>query len=184
MKFAPFGVFLHLYLHFYFVKLRSMKTFVNTKNARMGEYKRVIEKISSTDRCPFCKENFKCPSGSEGTKRENLFAYHKKPILKRKNGWFLTNNSWPYKNTDCHLIIIGEKHKENFSELTKKDFEAVVYLAKWAIKKYKIKGGGFAMRFGNTNFTGASVAHIHFHIISPKQNKKTKRARIVKFPIG
>jgi len=146
-----------------------MKTFVNIKNARRGEYKRVIEKIASIGKCPFCKENFK---------------YHKKPVFKRKNGWFLTNNSWPYKNTDCHLIIIGEKHKENFSELTKKDFEAAVYLAKWAIKKYKIKGGGFAMRFGDTNFTGASVAHIHFHIISPKQNKKTKRAKIVKFPIG
>lgn len=146
-----------------------MKTFVNIKNARRGEYKRVIEKIALIGKCPFCKENFK---------------YHKKPVLKRKNGWFLTNNSWPYKNTDCHFIIIGEKHKENFSELTKKDFEAAVYLAKWAIKKYKIKGGGFAMRFGDTNFSRASVAHIHFHIISPKQNKKTKRAKIVKFPIG
>ncbi|MBL7150253.1 MAG: HIT domain-containing protein [Candidatus Pacebacteria bacterium] len=146
-----------------------MKTFVNIKNARRGEYKRVIEKIALIGKCPFCKENFK---------------YHKKPVFKRKNGWFLTNNSWPYKNTDCHLIIIGEKHKENFSELTKKDFEAVVYLAKWAIKKYKIKGGGFAMRFGDTNLSRASVAHIHFHIISSKQNKKTKRTKIVNFPIG
>jgi len=146
-----------------------MKTFVNIKNARKGEYKKVIEKIASIGKCPFCKKNFR---------------YHKKPVFKRKSGWFLTNNSWPYKNAEHHLIIIGEKHKENFSELTKKDFEAVAYLTKWAIKKYKIKGGGFAMRFGDTNFTGASVSHIHFHIISPKRNKKTKRTKIVKFPIG
>jgi len=143
--------------------------YVNIKNARQGEYKKVIETIATTGKCPFCKENFK---------------YHKKPIYKKRNGWFLTNNSWPYKNTEMHFIILGEKHKENFSELTKKDFESIAFLANWAIKKWKIKGGALAMRFGNTDYTGASVSHIHFHIISPKINKKTKRAKVVEFPIG
>ncbi|MFH1714484.1 MAG: HIT domain-containing protein [Candidatus Nealsonbacteria bacterium] len=146
-----------------------MKKFVNIRNAKKGEYKRVIEEILKTGKCPFCKENFK---------------YHKKPVYKRKNGWFLTNNSWPYKNTKHHLIILGNKHKENFSELTKSDFESVVYLTNWALKKWKIKGGGLAMRFGDTNYTGASVSHIHFHIISPEINKKTKRSKTVNFPIG
>lgn len=145
------------------------KNFVNIKNARKGEYKRVIEKIAKTGKCPFCKENFK---------------YHKKPIYKRKGDWFLTNNTWPYKNTKVHLIILGNKHKENFSELTKSDFESVAFLANWAVKKWKIKGGGFAMRFGDTNYTGASVSHIHFHIIYPKLNRKRIKSRIVSFPIG
>jgi len=145
------------------------KRFVNVKNARKGQYKKVIEEIAKTGKCPFCKENFK---------------YHKKPIFKRKNGWFLTNDSWPYKNAACHLLIIGDKHKENFSELTKKDLEAVAFLANWAIKKWNIKGGGIAMRFGKTNYTGASVGHIHFHIISPKIDKRNKRSKTVNFPIG
>jgi len=145
------------------------KIFVNIKNARKGEYKKVIEEIAKTGKCPFCKENFK---------------YHKKPIYKRKGGWFLTNNTWPYKNARCHLIIIADEHKEEFTELTKSDFESVAYLTNWAIKEWKIKGGGLAMRFGNTNFTGASVGHIHFHIISPKLDKKTKRGKLVSFPIG
>jgi ATP adenylyltransferase len=145
------------------------KKFVNIKNARRGEYRKVIEKIAKTGKCPFCKENFK---------------YHKKPIFKQSGGWFLTEVSWPYKNTSRHLMIIGEKHRENFSELTKKDLAAVGFLVNWAIKKYKIKGGALAMRFGDTDYTGASVAHLHFHIISPKINKKTGRAKIVNFPIG
>jgi len=145
------------------------KKFVNLKNAREGEYRKVIEKIVKTGKCPFCKEYFK---------------YHKKPIFKKRGGWFLTDNSWPYKNAQCHLIIIGEKHKENFLELKKKDLIEVSYLINWAIKRFKIKGGSLAMRFGNTNFTGASVSHIHFHIISPKINKKTGRAMKVNFPIG
>lgn len=145
------------------------KKLVNIKNARQGEYRKVIEQIAKTGKCPFCKENFK---------------YHKKPVYKRKEGWFLTNNSWPYKNTSHHLIILGDKHKENFSEITKKDLESVSYLINWAIKKWKIKGGGIAMRFGETDYTGASVNHIHFHIISPKINKKTKKTKTVNFPIG
>ena len=145
------------------------KKFVNVKNARAGEYEKVIKEIAATGKCPFCKENFK---------------YHKKPIYKKRNGWFLTNNSWPYQNTKHHLIILGEDHKENFSELSKKDWESITYLANWAIKNWKIKGGAIAMRFGNTDYTGASVSHIHFHLISPEIDKKTKRAKHVIFPIG
>lgn len=143
--------------------------FVNIKNVRKGEYKKVIEEIAKTQKCPFCPENFK---------------YHKKPIYKTKGNWFLTNNSWPYKDTSQHLLIIGKKHKENFRELTKKDLQEISYLTNFGIKKFKIKGGALCMRFGETNFTGASVAHLHFHIISPKINIKTGKACLVSFPIG
>ena len=140
-----------------------VKKFVNTNNAREGEYKRVIKEIAKTGKCPFCPENFK---------------YHKKPIYKKKNGWFLTNNSWPYKGAKNHLLILGDKHKENISELTAKDLESVLFLASFAVEKWKIKGGAIAMRFGDSNYTGASVSHIHFHIICPKKNGS------VNFPIG
>jgi diadenosine tetraphosphate (Ap4A) HIT family hydrolase len=145
------------------------KKFVNIKNARSGEYEAVIKEIATTGKCPFCPENFK---------------YHKKPIYKKRNGWFLTNNSWPYKNAKSHLIILGDKHKENFLELTDKDLASVRFLTNWAIKNWKIKGGALSMRFGDTDYTGASVSHIHFHIISPEIDKKTKRAKVVNFPIG
>ena len=145
------------------------KKFVNTKNARKGEYENIIKQIATTGKCPFCKENFK---------------YHKKPIYKKIGKWFLTNNSWPYKNAKHHLLILGYDHKENFSQLTNKDLESVAYLTRWAIKKWKIKGGGLTMRFGDTDYTGASVSHIHFHIISPEIDKKTKVSKSVNFPIG
>ena len=145
------------------------REFVNINNARRGEYKKVIEKIAKTGKCPFCKENFK---------------YHKKPIFKQKGDWFLTGVSWPYKNTRYHLMILGEKHQENFSELKKEDLEAIFYLVRFAIKKYKIRGGALAARFGDSNLTGASVSHLHFHLISPEINKKTRRAKTVNFPIG
>ncbi|MCP6726586.1 MAG: hypothetical protein KJI69_00895 [Patescibacteria group bacterium] len=145
------------------------KEVVNLKNARKGEYEKVIAKIQSRGKCPFCKENFK---------------YHKNPILKRKEGWFITKNSWPYKNTNHHFIILNFTHKETLLELTTKDLQTILGLAKWAVREYKIKGGLFMGRFGKTSVTGASVTHLHFHLFSPKKDKKTKRTKKVSLSIG
>lgn len=145
------------------------KDVVNLKNAREGEYEKIIAEIQSKGKCPFCKENFK---------------YHKNPILKRKEGWFITKNSWPYKNTSHHFIILNFTHKETLLELTAKDLQSVISLAKWAIRKYKIRGGLFMGRFGETNVTGATVNHLHFHLFSPKKDTKTKLTKKVSLSIG
>lgn len=145
-----------------------MKKVVNKTYAKgKGEYENVISSIEKKGKCPFCPDNFK---------------YHKEPILQKKNGWILTKNSWPYKNAEHHFIIIGEKHKEDFSELKESDFKSVKELTNWAIKKYKIKGGALTVRFGDTDHTGATVCHLHFHLISPKLIKG--KAKAVYFPIG
>ncbi len=140
------------------------KTFATGK----GEYEKVITSIEEAGKCPFCPDNFK---------------YHKKPILKIEKGWMLTENSWPYKNTKYHFVIIGKKHKENFNEISNNDFLSVKKLTSWALKKFKIKGGALTIRFGDTDHTGATVCHLHFHLISPKLNKN-KKAKTVYFPIG
>ena len=150
-------------------KLGCGKRVVNLKFAKSRDYRNVLKIIEKTAKCPFCKENFK---------------YHKKPIEKKEKGWFITKNSWPYKNTEHHFLIISEKHKENFEDLSSVDFKSISRLVNWAIKKYKIKGGGLTLRFGQTAFTGSTVPHLHFHLISPKINKKTQGTKTVYFPIG
>ena len=95
----------------------------------------------------------------------------------------LTENSWPYPNTTHHFLIICDKHKEKFADLKLDDFAAVRYLVNWAGKKFSIKGGGLVIRFGDTNYTGATVCHLHFHLIVPELNKEGV-AITVPFPIG
>lgn len=146
---------------------KNKPNFVNPRFARKGEYEQIIKKIISERHCPFCAENFK---------------YHKNPILKKTNNWFITESSWPYKNSERHFLIIGKKHKEYFPELSLNDFKEVKNLANWAIKKFKIKGGGLTLRFGDTNRTGSTVNHLHFHLIIPKL--KFKKSLPVNFPIG
>ena len=140
-----------------------MKKVVNPKNAKSKEYKEVIKTIAGKGQCPFCPDNFR---------------YHKHPVLKKRGGWLVTKNSWPYANTQNHFVIIGVHHKENLDELSPDDLKNVKLLADWTIKKFKVKGGALTLRFGNTNYTGATVCHLHFHLIVPKKN------RTVNFPVG
>ncbi len=136
---------------------------VDPKYAKTREYRKVIETIQKQGKCPFCPDNFK---------------YHKHPIIKKSGDWFLTKISWPYKNHKFHFIIIGEKHRENISELTPTDMKDILFLIKWAAARFKIKGGAMAMRFGETSYTGATVCHLHAHLIVPQKGKT------VNFPIG
>ncbi|XOB41001.1 MAG: HIT family protein [Candidatus Nealsonbacteria bacterium] len=145
------------------------KKFVNLEFAKSKEYKDILKTIKKTGKCPFCKENFK---------------YHKKPILLKRKNWFITESSWPYENTQYHFLIISEKHKEDFTQLSASDFSEVFQLIKWATEKYKIKGGGLALRFGEAIYTGSTVNHLHFHLIVPKIGKTTKKTDTVHFTIG
>lgn len=149
--------------------MKANKAGIAKRFAKRKDYLQTLEKIIKTNKCPFCPANFK---------------YHKKPILKKYQGWLATPNSWPYKNTKYHFVLIPEKHKVNFSDLNEKDFKAVQFLVNWLIKKYKIKGGGLTLRFGNQNYTGATVRHLHFQILVPQIKSKSKIAKTVNFPIG
>lgn len=145
------------------------KKVVDPRFAKGRGYDKVIRTIADEARCPFCPDNFR---------------YHKQPILKRRNGWFLTPSTWPYKNTKHHLLIIGVKHRERLEELTAADWRAITGLAKFAVKKFKIPGGGLIMRFGETAYTGATVCHLHAHLVVPKLKNGARVAKTVEFPIG
>lgn len=139
------------------------KKVVDPRFAKEKDYRDVLKTIETKEKCPFCPDNFQ---------------YHKHPVLKKYGKWFITKISWPYENNKFHFIIIREKHRENVSELTASDMGDILFLAKWAVNKFKIKGGAIAMRFGETSYTGATVCHLHAHLIVPKKGKT------VNFPIG
>ena len=46
---------------------------------------------------------------------------------------------------------------------------------KWANKKFKIPGASFIMRFGDHNYTGATITHLHAHIVSGHKQKRIRK---------
>lgn len=128
----------------------AKKIFVNTRNAATGKvrktYEQVIKGIAGDGVCPFCSEH--------------LLAYHKKPIVEKKY-WWVTDNMYPYHPVRQHFLFIHKAHIEHIAEISDRALTELHAI----IKEKKIAGGAFVLRFGDTHFTGASVAHLHAHLV-------------------
>ncbi|MFZ1302179.1 MAG: hypothetical protein WAQ27_06440 [Candidatus Microsaccharimonas sp.] len=146
----------------------NSETFVNLDNARNEEQRRVMETIQDNADCPFCPDH--------------LAKYHKLPILRTGENWLLTTNQWPYENTVHHFLAIAAYHAESLSDLQPGAFEELKDHFAWAEDEFKIASGGIAMRFGDTSNNGATVRHLHAHLIQPKPD--LEKSDKVRFKIG
>ncbi|MBT3512017.1 MAG: hypothetical protein HN466_02990 [Candidatus Pacebacteria bacterium] len=129
---------------------------VDLDNARNDEQRVIMQEIIDADHCPFCLENF--------------VKYNNQSFLKETEHWFITTNKWPYKNTKYHLLIVLKKHKEMLSELTAVEGAELMEILAFAEEYTQAPGGGFAMRFGDTDYSAGTVSHLHAQFIVPDIN--------------
>lgn len=144
------------------------KELVNPTFAKSKEYGNTIADIINAGICPFCPDTF---------------LWHPWPILHRVGNWAITRSGWPYENAEYHFLLIGDRHIITDTEMTTRDEICVRQLTKWAVGRFNLKGWGRIERSGNTDHTGATVQHLHFHLIQPKLGPDGK-ALTVWFPIG
>jgi len=138
-----------------------IKKILNFHHARAGQQTEKMKKIASEKICPFCPKY--------------LAKYHDAPIEKKGRYWAVTQNDYPYEGSRWHFLFIHRRHIEQASQITGPAFAELSQHLKYLIKKYKLPAGGFFMRFGNSDYTGATVIHLHAHlIVGGARNKKTK----------
>ena len=58
-------------------------------------------------------------------------------------------------------------HKEMLSELTAAEGADLIKILALAEKYTQAPGGGFAMRFGDSDYSAGTVTHLHAHFIVP-----------------
>lgn len=146
-------------------------SFVNLNNARTDEQRQIMEKIKEEEYCPFCPEYY------SKSKLE--------PIIKQGKHWHIRKNRWPYKNTRVHLIFIHNIHIERISEISPGAAEELFDLAKWAEKKYRMPFGAIGLRFGDIHKNGATVLHLHVHMIAAKITNRDNPGYLpVRFRMG
>ncbi len=140
--------------------------FVNPDNAaRPGsDYGKVIKDIMDDGACPFCPDQ--------------LERYHKNPVIEENDSWIATENMYPYEGTRFHIIFINKRHLASIDELDPKAWGELHSLITSVSKTLKIEGGTTFMRFGRTEFTGATVTHLHAHLVSPHPGGKPIMARV------
>lgn len=110
--------------------------------------------------CPFCMEHF--------------LKYHTKPLIKEGRYWVLTENFEPYKGSKNHLLAVSKKHVQHFEKLSPAAQAELFKLFGDEARKRKILGGAFFMRFGDTEYTGGTVEHLHAQLVSGGKRGKNK----------
>ena len=134
---------------------------VNIHNARSKAYAAILRRITKDKVCPFCEKHF--------------LKYHIRPILKTGTYWLLTENFHPYSGAKHHLLAVSRTHVEHFEKLSPAAHAELFKLFGAEARKRGIRGGTIFMRFGETEYTGGSVNHLHAQLVSGvKRGKNTE----------
>ena len=135
---------------------------------RLG-YRALLSQWEQAGICIFCPEHL-----------------DREPVFQTQN-WFAVENQWPYPNAALHLLIIAKRHITEEEQLTGTDFGEIVMLHTQAKRIFPSlqNGGALILRFGK--HSGATVRHLHFHLIAPVTDPETGRVypgNHVNFPVG
>jgi len=120
-------------------------TRVESQRARMEECIRL-------GICPFCWEN--------------LAEWHDAPVIKFGRFWAITANDHPYSGAKHHYLGIYAYHISSISELALGAGDELLSLFSEFCAENDIVGATAIMRFGEMTYTGATVSHLHAHIVS------------------
>jgi len=101
--------------------------------------------------CLFCRENL-----SEG-------AGHR--VFHQTTWWTLTNNRFPYSGTRLHLLLIPAVHVSDMVDLPEEARAEFWDVLGWARQNWELTFYGLGVRCGDSRFTGATLEHLHLHLI-------------------
>jgi diadenosine tetraphosphate (Ap4A) HIT family hydrolase len=145
--------------------MASEKQRVDVKNSEVvkrSDYTRILNAIIAGGFCPFCEEH--------------LFKHHRQPVIYKNKYWLVTKNSWPYKGSKFHFIFITRSHIEKTEDMSPMVWKELQNIYKKVIKESKINGATLMIRSGDTRYTGASVNHLHAHLIVGVSRMKNTKA--------
>ncbi len=139
--------------------MAPQKKFVDLTGAQgRAQYVETIKQIIKDGVCPFCIKHF--------------LKYHTRPILQHGVHWIVTENMNPYNGSKHHFLFVSTRHIESPEGLTSGAFGELQKHIAWLKKKYKLPGGTFFMRFGDTRYTGASVVDGRVFVTDYEVTKK------------
>ncbi|MBI4121092.1 MAG: dihydrofolate reductase [Parcubacteria group bacterium] len=129
----------------------ASETFVDMTQLRQGQ-EDVYAQVKKDGVCPFCGE-------------DNLRKYHREPIIREGEHWFVTKNDYPYWGTKLHFLFIHKEHITTLAEMRPQAFVELMEHVNWITATFGIPGATLVFRFGDTSHTCATVMHLHAHLI-------------------
>lgn len=142
------------------------KAGLNHSEARTDEQKKLMAQIEEDGVCPFCAEYFP--------------IYHPKQILKETDYWFVAENMSPYEGTTKHFIFVYKpKHTNSLADITPEASSDLHRLAAEMCAEHNIVGGSLFIRFGEGDYNGSSVEHLHAQLLTgTKKSTSTESLKV------
>jgi ATP adenylyltransferase len=121
------------------------------ENYRTAEQLATMQELEAAGLCLFC------PDGLQQQPRQR--------ILWETAHWTVTPNEFPYKGTALHLLVVPHEHATDLLDLSSAsqlDFWNALAMIR---ERFDLNYYGLGVRNGDCQFTGATIAHVHAHVI-------------------
>ena len=86
-------------------------------------------------------------------------------IVHRTALWTVTPNEFPYRGTRLHLLLVPDEHVTDMLDLSDEAKADLWTALAWARENYGLTFYSMLARNGDCEFTGATVRHVHIHLV-------------------
>jgi ATP adenylyltransferase len=122
-----------------------------TDNYRTAEQLAEMQRLEAAGICLFCPQS--------------LREHARQRVIIETAHWSVTPNAFPYAGTRLHLLVVPHQHANDMLDLDDEalgDFWATLRLVR---EQFGLGHYGLGVRNGNCSFTGATIAHVHAHVL-------------------
>lgn len=122
-----------------------------TDNYRTEEQLAEMRRLEAAGTCLFCPAS--------------LREHARQEVIIETRHWAVTPNAFPYRGTKLHLLVVPHRHVTDMLDLDDEplaDFWTALRLVR---ERFNLGHYGLGVRNGNCSFTGATIAHVHAHVL-------------------
>jgi ATP adenylyltransferase len=96
---------------------------------------------------------------------EYLASQSRQQMVLSTEHWSVTPNEFPYPGTSLHLLLVPHEHAGDLLELSEAA-RADFWVALAAVaQRHRLGHYGLGVRNGDCRFTGATIRHVHAHVL-------------------
>jgi ATP adenylyltransferase len=127
----------------------NYESLYNFENFRTAEQLAQMRELAESGRCLFCPDQ-------RGTDL---------PVLHRLPQWTVISNRFPYRGTRLHLLLVPDEHVADLIDLSAPAQAGFWAALAWVRSEYGLTFYSLAARNGDPRFTGATIRHLHVHLL-------------------
>ena len=118
---------------------------------------RTVEQLTEMQRLEAAGICLFCPGALRGHDRQR--------VKFETEHWAVTPNEYPYKGTKLHLLVVPHKHASDMLDLDDESLGDFWNALKMIRERFDLTHYGLGIRNGNCSFTGATISHVHAHVL-------------------